>query len=380
MAHVFTPGLQVMARTIVRKDRTLPIPGRVLVRPGDTVTAEQIIAETEIPNDVQSLNVVNLLSITPKEIYTCMLKKEGDSVKANEPIAQNKPFLGIKFFQTIVRAPFDGSIERISDVTGQVLIRKPPRAITLSAFVDGVVMGVCEGLGAEIETRCAYIQGIFGIGGEQNGNLVVLAHSENDALNESNISEEYRGKIIIGGSHITLKGFRKAMECGVKGIIVGGFNAVDLKDILGYELGVAITGDEDIPTTLIITEGFGRMAMAHRTFDLLRQFDGSRASISGRTQIRAGVMRPEIIVPLSREKSADIAPPDSRTEKGIQIGDEVRIIRQPWFGQLGTILELPSALTLIETEAHVRIMKVRLSSSGEIITVPRANIELIEVS
>ncbi len=50
--------------------------------------------------------------------------------------------------------------------------------------------------------------------------------------------------------------------------------------------------------TLVITEGFGKMAMAHRTFDLLKSKQGMKASVNGATQIRAGVMRPEVIVPL----------------------------------------------------------------------------------
>ena len=379
MAHVFTPGLQVIASTVIEKERTLPIPGKVVVKPGDRVKAEDIIAETAIPNDVQSINVVNRLSITAKDIRSVMLKKEGDPVEENEPIAQNKPFLGLKFLQSIIRAPFKGSIERISEVTGQVLIRKPPRRITLTAYVDGVVKEVSENLGAEIETACSFIQGIFGIGGEAFG-LIRMACSTPDAsLDEADIRDDYKGKIIVGGSNITYKGLKKAMDAGVKGVIVGGFNASDLKDVLGYELGVAITGDEDIPTTLIITEGFGKMSMAKRTFDLLKSHDGRRASISGYTQIRAGVMRPEIIVPFTEEESRVVQKHTPKAETGIQKGDEVRIIREPYFGRLGSIVDLPPDLTQIDTEAHVRIMTVKLDETGETVTVPRANVEVIEV-
>jgi hypothetical protein len=379
MAHVFTPGLQVIAETVIKKDRSLPIPGMVLVKPGDRVKAEDVIAETEIPNDVQSMNVVNMLSIMPKEIHNFMLKKEGDPVEEHEPIAQNKPFLGIKLFQTIVRSPFKGTIERISDITGQVLIRKPPRRITLLAYIDGVVKNVTENLGADIETACTFIQGIFGIGGETFGELLVVSPDPSHALDEEDIKDKHAGKILVGGSHISHRAFQRATELGVKGIIIGGFHAKDLKNILGYELGVAITGDEDVKTTLIVTEGFGKMAMADRTFNLLRKNQGRRASISGRTQIRAGVMRPEIIVTFSDREADSVKPRVPKAETGIQIGDEVRIIREPYFGRLGNIMELPPELTKIETEAKVRVMKVKLASTGEVVTIPRANVELIEV-
>lgn len=379
MAHVFTPGLQVIEETVIEKDRSLPIPGKVLVKPGDRVKAEDVIAETEIPNDVQTINVVNLLSITAPEIHSFMLKKEGDEIEENEPIAQNKPFLGIKLFQSIVRAPFKGTVERISKVTGQVLIRKPPRKITLSAYTDGIVQEVCESMGADIKTACSFIQGIFGIGGEKWGELCMAAQNPGDVLEEDSITSDHKDKILVGGSHISYKCFNKAAEMGVRGIIVGGFHARDLKKILGYELGVAITGDEDISTTLIVTEGFGHMAMADRTFELLKKNDGKKVSISGRTQIRAGVMRPEIIIPYSAEKAEGVKPHVSKSETGIQIGDEVRIIREPYFGKLGKIVGLPSDLTQIETEAKVRIMVIKLHETGEEVTVPRANVELIEV-
>ena len=42
--------------------------------------------------------------------------------------------------------------------------------------------------------------------------------------------------------------------------------------------------------------------MAQKTFDMLKHRAGSIASINGATQIRAGVVRPEIIVPYNRRR------------------------------------------------------------------------------
>ena len=75
------------------------------------------------------------------------------------------------------------------------------------------------------------------------------------------MSESHSGKIIIGGSFISLKAFKKAIDLKISGIVVGGFNYFDLEDILGYTLGVAITGSENIETSLIVTEGYGKIQM-----------------------------------------------------------------------------------------------------------------------
>jgi hypothetical protein len=352
----------------------LPIPGEVIVKKNDIVKADAVVARTQIPSDVITINVVNILGIEPEDIYDYMLKKEKDVIQQNEPIAQNRPL--IKWFKTVVKSPITGMIDNISNITGQVIIRKPPRLLELKAYIDGIVREVISNAGIVIETEATFIQGILGVGGETYGELKVVCNSPDDVLSADQITDEHKDKIIVGGSFTDYNALKKAIDEGVKGVIVGGINAKDLNPLLGYELGVAVTGDEDIPLTLILTEGLGKIAMANRTFELLKLRDGSRASISGRTQIRAGVMRPEIIIPITKDMK-EMSTPKMVAETGVKEGDEVRIIREPYFGRLGHVKALPPDLREIETGAKVRIMDVELID-GTVVTVPRANVELIE--
>jgi len=373
MAHAYTPGLQVMTETVVRKLRLLPIAGEVLVRLGDSVKADTVVAQTKLPSDVATVNVVNLLGITPGEIADYMTKSEGDPVEEGEVIAENKPW--IKWFKTQVKSPIKGTVESISKVTGQVLLRKPPRHIQLEAYIEGKVIEVMESAGVVVETAATFVQGIFGIGGERVGPLVALCAAPDDPLTPDKIQPEHAGKVLVGGGLVEWSALQKAIEVGAAAVIGGGMHSQYIKQWLGYELGVAITGDEDVNTTLILTEGFGQIAMAHRTFDLLKSCEGKQASISGRTQIRAGVMRPEVIIPLGKDASSVAVV--QKVEGGVKSGDEVRIIREPYFGRLGRVKNLTPQPVKIETEAKVRVMEVELPD-GETVTIPRANVELIE--
>jgi len=74
MAHAYTPGLKVTRRTDLRKERRLPLPVEVVVKEGDRVTAETVVARTELPGNVQPVNVAGLLSIPPQEVKSVMLK------------------------------------------------------------------------------------------------------------------------------------------------------------------------------------------------------------------------------------------------------------------------------------------------------------------
>jgi hypothetical protein len=142
------------------------------------------------------------------------------------------------------------------------------------------------------------------------------------------------------------------------------------------DLGVAITGHEDLVTALILTEGFGEMAMAHGTFDLLKAQEGRKASINGATQIRAGVIRPEIVVPLEGDSAGLQDAEGSIT--GLEIGSLIRAIREPHFGSLGRVTGLPNELQKMESESMVRVLMVEFED-GEQALLPRANVEMIEV-
>jgi hypothetical protein len=189
------------------------------------------------------------------------------------------------------------------------------------------------------------------------------------------LKPEYKGMIVVGGSFITLEAMRKAIEIGVLGIVVGGIDSSDLTKLLGYRIGVAITGEEELGTTLIITEGFGKMGLSHKTFEYLKLSDGKEVAINGATQIRAGVLRPEVIIPHSRLRK--VISESIEIKEGMKTGTPVRIIREPYFGRIGTVVSLPVELQKAETESLVRVIEVSIDE-GKIVMVPRANVEIIE--
>ncbi|MEE9488082.1 MAG: hypothetical protein V3W00_05175, partial [Candidatus Brocadiales bacterium] len=135
---------------------------------------------------------------------------------------------------------------------------------------------------------------------------------------------------------------------------------------------------------LVITEGFSEIDMAQKTFELLKNNAGAKTSINGATQIRAGVLRPEIIIPhvdvavagAGAEPSGES--PETETESGMEPGDMVRIIREPYFGVIGRVEGLPVQPQEIETETKVRVVEIRLPDDS-VVVVPRANVEMIQL-
>ena len=250
MSKSYTPGLKVLKYSKVSKERLLPLKGKVHIDVDSTVESDTIVASTEIPGNVQMLNMVNKLNIDPKQIEDCMLVDINEHIKKGQIIAQNKGLFGL--FKTEVVSPIDGQVINISKVTGQVVISEKPLPIEVDAYIPGKINKVYKNEGVVVNSQGTFIQGIIGIGGEKKGVIKLLIDKPNQNLDLSLIDSSLKNNIIVCGSYINYEIYKKAKDCGVKGIICGGVDYNTISNILGYSLGVAITGTEDT-TTLIIT-------------------------------------------------------------------------------------------------------------------------------
>lgn len=443
------------ARTVIRKERRLTMPGEVYVRAGEPVRPDTLIAKTGlVPGAPSVVNVARELKVTPAEAIGALLVKVGDRVEAQQVIARiNRGFFGgvvevkapvsglIEFIsethgRVLIReeqreasppyivpvarildispsrlrwymlrkegeevtagqvlaadyssfasvpavyAPVSGTIEKICTRTGQVYIRRPYRPVMCDAYIAGTVERVIPEYGAVIRTVGSYLQGIFGIGYETFGTLRAAVAAPDEALDEGGVREEDRGAVLVAGSFVTLAALRKALTCGVRGVIVGGANHGDLSAFIGREIGVGITGHEDVPLTVVLTEGFGRLAMAAETFALLKAADGRQVSLNGSTQVRAGVIRPEVIIPAGADAdAADAADaPEARpAERSLAPGAQVRIVRAPWFGLRGRVVALPEEEVQLESETRARVAVVELAD-GQRVAVARENLEIL---
>ncbi len=370
-AHAYTPGLKVKRSVTVDKTRRLPILGEVFVKDGDVIDHEHIVARTEISGDPEIVKVAMLLGVEPEEIPQYMLKKVGDRVEEGELLAYYTLLFGL--IKKQVKSPKSGTIDTISNVTGQIIIRGSPIPVDIDAYIPGKVVEVLPREGAVIQTNAAFIQGIFGIGGENHGKIRMAVERPDEILFENLIMPEDKGAVLIGGSMVTLGALKRSVDIGVSCIVVGGIRHDDLISFTGEEIGVAITGQEELGLTVIITEGFGKMRMSQSTFDLLKSFEGYQASVNGATQIRAGVLRPEIIIP--HQEVVDGG--SKELSSGMVPGTPVRIIRLPYFGAIGLVKFLPVELQQVESASYVRVLEVELGD-GTVVTVPRANVEIIE--
>jgi hypothetical protein len=344
----------------------------VLVNLGQLVQPDQVVARAVLPGALQTLKLAEKLGVEAKDAPELFRLKVGDPIEKGQVVAETKGLFG-KLFRSTVTSDHTGTVESISEVTGNVLIREPGSPVDVKAYCQGTIAELLPHEGAIVETRGAMVQGIFGIGGERTGVVRIAVSGPDQVLDAAQILPTDAGKILIGGSGVTIAAMKRATEVGAVGLVAGGVKDSDIVNFLGYDIGVAITGSEAISITVIVTEGFGYLAMAGRTFELFKRLEGKAASINGATQIRAGVIRPEVLVPMTDGHAETIA---ATGVFELVPGTAIRVIREPYFGALGQVTELPAQLVTVDSGTEVRVLRAKLADGREV-TVPRANVEIV---
>lgn len=373
MKQAYTAGLELAARTKVLRLRELPLAGRALVKTGDRVEAETEVLHADLPGEIDILRLAERLSVEAPRAISGLKVKLGEEIQTGQLLAELSSFFG--WFKSSVKSPIAGVVEFITESNAHLGIRRAATPLSVKAYLAGVVREVQETKSVLIESTAALLQGIFGVGGERFGRVELLKVPPTSFLDEHtvrNLNQDLHSKVVVGGSGLSAGALKAFAERNIAALITGAIETPVLSEFIGYDLGVSITGDEAVPFSLIITEGFGRLPISSQILDLLNPLEGHLASVNGATQVRAGALRPEVIVPLGTEDQAEAVQTERRT---LEVGRRVRLIRVPHFGKYGEVIALPLEPKAVESGAVVRVAKIKLQS-GEEVTVPRANLEI----
>ncbi|MCB0332625.1 MAG: hypothetical protein KDD55_03950 [Bdellovibrionales bacterium] len=374
MSRAFTPGLHVTSSTRIRRRRELPLLGEVLVTMGENVPVGVDVARGELPGELYVLRLPERMGLEVFEVLGGLKKKVGDRVEKGELLCEHAGLFGL--LKTRYAAPDTGVIEFITEKSGHVALRLPSTPISVDSFMGGQVVEIEEGKSVVLETDAAFIQGIFGVGGERAGTIHMLEIEPDKEITPADLPSELKGAILVGGARPQLETLHAAASSGAVGLVTGSIDDRVLAKYLGYDLGIALTGDEDVPLSVILTEGFGSMRMSRRSLEVFSKHDGATAVMNGMTQVRAGAVRPEVIIPREMESGQPMVD-EKQLTGGLGIGSGIRIIRVPYFGQCAVVTKLPKEEYQIETGAFTRVLHAKLESTKEEVIVPRANVELL---
>ncbi|MFO7168653.1 MAG: hypothetical protein DIU80_011590 [Chloroflexota bacterium] len=346
---------------MARMERRLPYPGEVLVRVGQRVEPDEVVARAYVPGTPHVVNLARALMIPPARVERAMRREVGNKVTEGETLAS----AGV-FGSRSCPAPVSGVIAAVDSETGYVTIVPDPVTVELQATVRGIVMEVLPYEGVRIETPAAQIYGVFGIGQERSGVLHLLVTDPSEPILPEMIDARCAYAIVIGGSGITAAALQRAVREQVRGVIVGGIDEAELRAFLGWESPASwrhgirswrVTAPEtSTELTLVVTEGFGVRPMSAPLFELLASHDRQEALIEGQTQLRRPLRRPRVVIPLSaRTSGIQIEPP----RPVLRPGTTVRLLDHDHLGQIGRVRSVSNAPRRLPS-SRVRVAAVEV--------------------
>ena len=133
--------------------------GSVHYKIGDEVNSDDVVASTEIPGNVQMLNVANKLNVEPENVPECMLVKLDEEITKGQIIAESKGIFGL--FKSQIKSPIDGTLANVSEITGQAILSEPPIPVEVDAYTSGKITEVIKDEGITIELKGCWFRAFW---------------------------------------------------------------------------------------------------------------------------------------------------------------------------------------------------------------------------
>lgn len=345
----------VIPLTTIYRQRVLSVPGRVLVRQGQKVAPQDILAQAILGSEHVLLDVGRGLRVPARKAEKFIDRVAGEQVAEGDVIATGPRGLVTR----TVRAPCDGRIVYIRN--GQVLLQKSTSPFELQAGYAGVVSELVPDRGAVIEVSGALVQCVWGNGKSDFGLMQLAAQDPRSILKPEKIEVSQRGAVIIGGYLEDAETLAVSADVPVRGLILASMS-VRLVDLA-----------MSMPFPILLTEGFGQLPMNLAAYRLLSTNINRDASVNADIYNTYDGRRPEVIIPLPIS-GKPISPPLPRIYAADQ---KIRLVRAPFASQVGTILAILPGLTAFPNGLRTPAADVRLET-GERVIAPLANLEVLE--
>jgi hypothetical protein len=351
---IVPPVLHVLPLTTIRRQRTLPVPGRITVELNQRVRPRDVVAEAEIAPRHLFIDVAHTLGVDLREVSRYLTKERDERVEKGEVIAGP---VGIT--RRTVRAPNDGRI--VAVVEGRVLFEIRSEPLLIKAGIPGEVVASDGLTSVTIETTGALIQGVWGNNRQDFGVMRIIGEGPRDRLLTDQLDTGLRGAILIAGICDHPAPLYQAQELALRGLVLGGLSA---------EL---IPVAERLPYPVVVLEGFGSIPISPPIFELISTSRGREAGLDAHKPGPYDAQRPEIIIPLPVVNPVDLPEEIIPLSPGVR----VRVTRAPYQGMVGIVQRILPQAVSYPNGVLARSAIVDLDVFGRT-NVPLANLEILQ--
>ncbi|MEL7591248.1 MAG: hypothetical protein AAGU17_08145 [Anaerolineaceae bacterium] len=345
---------QIYPLTLIQRNRLLPVPGEINVRPGQKVHPTEIVAQASIPSRHYLVDVGRVLGAQTNEAAEALItRKVGEMLEKHDIIAETGGL-----FSRVIRTPGPGRI--VSIHKGRVLIEAESEHIEIKAGFSGQVSRVIAERGVSIETYGALVQGVWGNDRIGCGELVVDEAALDSELTPAGLGVTAGGMILMAGGCTSEEMFSLATSLGISGLILGSMPAGLIPVV------------QVLPYPVILLSGFGKMGLDEVSRQVLENNAGREVSINAMRWNRLTGDRPEIYIPLPAEAEP------AQTESAFSVGQKVRVHTGAYAGRVGSIEQILPGLTQLPSGLRSNAAKVRFDQRSSDLF-PLVNLDIVQL-
>ena len=350
---MLAPVTHILPLTTFRRERLLPVPGRITVRMEQKVNPLDVVAEINVGSGHLLIDVAGLLGLQPEAARNRIQVYVGETIPHGRVIARRT-----RHFQRDILAPGTGRVLMVE--AGKVLMEVSQDTIELRASIPGVVTRAVSNRGVEIRFKGALIQGIWGNGRMDFGLMIPMHFLPGESLVPRQLVGSLRGSVLLAGTCSDPAVLQIANDLLMRGIILG-----SLSPAL-----IPLACRVDYP--IIVIDGFGKQPMNGAAFKLLNSHARRETTLNAEPFDRHSGVRPEIYIPLA----VPVEPPPPIDVGTFEPDQAVRLRRAPHAGEIGTLVRLSPGLVSMPSGLRVVSAEVKLDS-GEQLILPLANLEVL---
>jgi hypothetical protein len=350
---MLAPVHHVLGLTTIVRERLLPISGNVVARMQQKVTATEVVAQTRWSREHAFLDVARMLGVSPAAADKLIKCQVDDKLTAGAEIA-----VGQGLFARTIHAPHDGRVVAVGG--GQVLMEVGETKMELRAGIPGTVIQVIPNRGVVIQASGGLVQGVWGNGRVDAGQLVNLMENPDTVLTPDRADVSLRGSIILGGMLKTVDALQAIADLPARGLILS-----------SIQPGL-MSKAREMKFPVLVTDGIGSLPMNSAAYKLLSTNAKREITVNAEVYDRYTGARPEIIIPLPT--SSD--PPMPNETETFAVGQQVKMRRPPSMGMIGSIVAIKPGLTVLPSGLRAQAAEVKLENN-ETVIVPLINIEVV---
>jgi len=343
---------------VIQREVTLPVDasGVVTVINDQRVDVRDVVARGLVPGKFVVVDAKAFFKLkTTAEVDELLLVSVDDEVDELKPLAGQNSGRGKRLF-----SPVTGRVASVGD--GLIVVEQLNAVIDLEAGLRGRVTEVKAGRGALIEATGTQIQGVWGNGGRA---IAVIANEGQNPIESAKVDmmgSRFSSAVIVLRRPVTEEILEVAASQNVAGLIAPSMS-VDLVELAHIQ-----------PYPVMLIEGFGEMRLNRAVAQVFQDLEGMQVTLDAVQPEVWDARRPEAVMNV-QPKGSDV-PARPSPNLTLRAGMAVRVVGGDYSGQLGSVVNLPNELVLLDNGLRVPCALVELGGDQQIYA-PLTNLEVI---